>query len=99
MSEMKLSVQERALARFVQTIEKEQKKSVVTDLARQKALGQAANAWIATLSEDERLKAFLQFEEAASAANAKKIATHPLRPIGVDAAQERARVKAEKPAS
>ncbi|MEH6836880.1 hypothetical protein [Falsihalocynthiibacter arcticus] len=90
MSEKKQTGGDRALERFKQSIEKEQKQAVVTDLARQKALGHAANAWIETLSEEGRLRAFLQFEEAASAANAKKIATHPLCPTGVDASHERA---------
>ncbi|WP_369757159.1 hypothetical protein [Falsihalocynthiibacter sp. S25ZX9] len=72
MSEKKQTGGDRALERFKQSIEKEQKQAVVTDLARQKALRHAANAWIETLSEEGRLRAFLQFEEAASAANAKK---------------------------
>lgn len=95
MSNAKLSAADRAYNRFKLAVEKDQKVVIVTDLAREKAFGQTVNAWLSALVEEELTQAFAQFEMAASASNARKIATHPMRPETVDALLERKRSERE----
>ncbi|TLP61352.1 hypothetical protein FEE96_13985 [Parasedimentitalea maritima] len=92
-----LTATDRAFNRFKEAVEKDQKKVVVTDLAREKAFGQTVKAWLSALPHEELVQAFVQFELPASASNAKKIATHPMRPAAVDALLERE--QAEHPAA
>jgi hypothetical protein len=97
MSNAVLTATDRAFNRFKEAVEKDQKKVVVTDLAREKAFGQTVKAWLSALPHEELVQAFVQFELAASASNAKKIATHPMRPAAVDALLERE--KTERPSA
>ena len=93
MSNAVLTATDRVFNRFNEAVEKDLKKVVVTDLAREKAFGQTVKAWLSALPHEELVQAFVQFEQAASASNAKKIATHPMRPAAVDALLEREQAK------
>ena len=68
--------------------------------AIQRAIADTIPAWINMISADEALlrKVFLTLEAAAKASNARKIANHPLRPVGMDDATPAMNAGKQRPA-
>lgn len=79
------SAKERAYERFVGLVEKDARKAFVTEAERNRAIATTFGNWLESLAEAERTGIFAGLEAVATASNARKIATHPLRPGSTDA--------------
>ncbi len=79
------SAKERAYERFVGLVEKDARKAFVTETERTRAIAATFGRWLENLPETTRADIFAGLEAAASAPDARKIATHPLRPGSTDA--------------
>ncbi|MEJ2018979.1 MAG: hypothetical protein P8X51_12010 [Maritimibacter sp.] len=80
---LKTDATNRALSTFLRTVGRETTKANKLEFERRKAFGETINAWIESLDEDARAGFFASIEAIATASNAKKIASHPLRPDGM----------------
>ncbi len=78
------SAKERAYERFVGLVEKDARKAFVTEAERTRTIAATFGNWLESLAEVARADIFAGLEAAASASNARKIATHPLRPGSTD---------------
>lgn len=90
----KLSPRDRALAAFEKAVEKDTKKLTQDELARMKAFGDTMPAAVAEADEETRAIIFFLFEFSATTSNARRIASHPLRPAAVDEMLDNARADA-----
>lgn len=86
----KRTATERAFNSFVKAVGRDTKAKDRAEAARRKAIGDTFTA-MAENEEDQDLlrRVFIGFEVNASKANRKHIASHPLRPAGVDAPVEK----------
>ncbi|WP_340108456.1 hypothetical protein [Pikeienuella sp. HZG-20] len=80
---------QRALNSLAKAIEREAKADGRAEAARRRAIAETFGAWL-EMEEDQDLvrRVFIGLEIAASKASRKRIASHPLRPAGVDAPVE-----------
>ena len=101
--DLRTTATDRAFNAFARAVSKETTKANEMEMERRKAFGATMNAWIETLDEDQRAGFFRSIEAVATAANARKIATHPLRPEELDdeveAAEKEARSSSPKPSA
>lgn len=74
----------RAFGTLVGAVGRDTTKANRADLERRKAMANALPGLIETLNEDMLTAIFFGLEDNASKSDAKKIATHPLRPAAVD---------------
>lgn len=75
---------ERAMATLRRSLEKQTKKEDNQERLRAKAIADTMPDFIAALDEDALAPFFFALERLATAANGRRIATHPLRPEIVD---------------
>ena len=99
----KLNAKQRAIAALEKAIDKDAKAEERLEAARRKAIGEHFTAWIEGAEMSLIVEVFAGLEVAATKANRKRIASHPLRPGKVDAIVEKRlaeieRIKAEEAA-
>lgn len=99
----KLTAKQRAIAALEKAIDKDAKAEERLEAARRKAIGEHFTAWIEDAEMSLIVEVFAGLEVAATKANRKRIASHPLRPEKVGAIVEKRlaeieRIKAEEAA-
>ncbi|KKL79684.1 hypothetical protein LCGC14_2012360, partial [marine sediment metagenome] len=85
----KLTAKQRAIAALEKAIDKDAKADERLEAARRKAIGEHFTAWIEDADMSLIVEVFAGLEVAATKANRKRIASHPLRPEEVDAIVEK----------
>ena len=81
---LRTNATDRAFNTFLRTVGRETTKANKADLERAKAMMETIPKLLDDLPEEGRAALFFGFERAATPANRRKIATHPLRPACVD---------------
>jgi hypothetical protein len=84
----------RAIAALERAIGHQSTKASKEEAACIKAMGKSMPRMLEAIEPDARAQIFFLLELNATTANAKKVATHRLRPVGVDEMLEEARAEA-----
>jgi hypothetical protein len=92
----KLSAKERAFKALERAIDKDAKAEERLEALRRKAIGDHFTAWIEGADAAVVVEVFAGLEVAATKANRKRIASHPLRPAKVDAIVEKRLAEIER---
>lgn len=100
----KLTAKQRAINALEKAIDKDAKAEERSEAARRKAIGEHFSAWVEDADTSLVVEVFAGLEVAATKANRKRIASHPLRPAKVDTIVEKRlaeieRAKAEEAAA
>lgn len=100
----KLTAKQRAINALEKAIDKDAKAEERQEAARRKAIGEHFSAWVEDADTALVVEVFAGLEVAATKANRKRIASHPLRPAKVDTIVEKRlaeieRAKAEEAAA
>lgn len=85
-----------AVDRLVSTIAGEARKDALQLQEINRAIAEALHPWLAGLDEPTRIKFFAALETSSSAAVARKIERHPMRPAAVTPLVKTAREQAER---
>lgn len=85
----KLTAKQRAIAALEKAIDKDAKNEERQEAARRKAIGAHFTAWIEGADPALVVEVFAGLEVAATKADRKRIASHPLRPGKVDGLVEK----------
>ena len=85
----------RAFNTFQKAIGKETLKADAKSKACRKAIADTVDAWLETLPAADRARFFAQIEALATAPNARKITTHPMRDDEVTGMVEKIKAKDE----
>lgn len=84
----RLSAKERAFNSFIKAADKDAHAEQKAEAARRKAIGESFASWIDNADEGLACQIFAGLEASATKTNRNRIASHPLRPNGVDALVE-----------